>query len=564
MTRGWQAGRALFADFRRQAGSRLLAAVALLVAGVAVEGIGILLLLPILAVAIDDGTAVRELPIFREFGAITADAGFAGLVTAFAAMMIGRAVLLYRRDLALASLHADYEASLRIRAAATLAGLGWQRASQIAQSRMHALLATDIPRAALAVHYGQAIVVAAVLLASQVALAYLLSPTLALAALALIMLGLVASWRWVRAGKRSGVEITEGIAESSGAGFRLHTGLKPALAEGQASNFVAEYSRSLDHVKQRTLRFVVDQAQARAAAAVAAAVAAALMLVIGHRVLELPLPVLITALILFARMTGPAQQLQQSAQLLAGFVPSFAVIGAVLGDFRVPAAAEACPAMAGWRQFRLDGVTFRYPGGSGVENVTISLGAGEWLGLGGPSGAGKTTIVDLVAGLIDPQSGQREIDGAEIEGATLEQWRRGLAYVGQEPFLFQDSLRNNLAWGTDGASDAEMAEALRRVGAQTLIDSMPDGLGTFIGERGARLSGGERQRIALARALLRRPALLILDEATSALDLAAERSVIEAIRALNPRPAAIVVAHRGETLALCDRVIRLDDGAAAQ
>ena len=139
----------------------------------------------------------------------------------------------------------------------------------------------------------------------------------------------------------------------------------------------------------------------------------------------------------------------------------------------------------------------------------------------------------------------------------LAEWRETLSYVSQDPFLFHDSIRRNLLWASAKASDEEMWKMLGVAEAADLVRALPAGLDTIVGERGALLSGGERQRIALARALIRKPSFLLLDEATSAIDLTSERRILGRLRALEPRPAILMIAHRGESLALCDRLVEM-------
>jgi ATP-binding cassette subfamily C protein len=180
----------------------------------------------------------------------------------------------------------------------------------------------------------------------------------------------------------------------------------------------------------------------------------------------------------------------------------------------------------------------------------------------GPSGAGKTTLVDLMIGLLATETGRITVDGTVLAD-NAEAWRATIGYVSQEPFLFHDTLRANVVWGRPGASDAEIQRALELAFAD-FVNDLPDGLETVLGDRGVRLSGGQRQRIALARALLRKPSLLIMDEATNSIDVANERRILAAINGLHGAMTIVIITHRLADLPCVDTVLTLDGGRFAE
>ena len=165
-----------------------------------------------------------------------------------------------------------------------------------------------------------------------------------------------------------------------------------------------------------------------------------------------------------------------------------------------------------------------------------------------------------MAGLYPPQAGEIRAGGRPLQGPVLAAWRNSLSYVSQDAFLFHDTIRRNLAWASARAGEDEMWQALALAGAAGLVRGLDKGLDSIVGERGTLISGGERQRLALAGALLRKPRLLILDEATSALDSAAEREIFGSLRAMQPRPVIVLIAHREDNLEVCDRIIRIARG----
>ncbi len=214
---------------------------------------------------------------------------------------------------------------------------------------------------------------------------------------------------------------------------------------------------------------------------------------------------------------------------------------------------------------RYEGVTFRYDTGPDVlHSVDLSIRRGEVVAIVGPSGAGKTTLLDLLPRFYDPAAGRITIDGRDIKEAELGSLRHLMGIVTQETILFNDTLGANIAYGVVDAGRREIVAAAEAANAREFIEAMPDGYDTVIGERGTRLSGGERQRIAIARALLKDPPILIFDEATSSLDTESERLVQGAIERLLEGRTVLIIAHRLSTVRNADRIIVIDGGSIAE
>ncbi|WP_326725377.1 ABC transporter ATP-binding protein/permease [Streptomyces sp. NBC_00243] len=196
-----------------------------------------------------------------------------------------------------------------------------------------------------------------------------------------------------------------------------------------------------------------------------------------------------------------------------------------------------------------------------VRDFSLSVSPGETIALVGASGAGKSTVLNLVIGFIRPTSGRLLLDGTDMSTLDLRTYRRFVSVVPQESILFDGTVRENVAYGMDDAGDAAVREALRDANALEFVDRLPQGLDTVVGEHGARLSGGQRQRLAIARALIRDPRVLILDEATSALDTRSEALVQQALARLVHGRTTFVVAHRLSTIRGADRIVVMGDGA---
>lgn len=226
--------------------------------------------------------------------------------------------------------------------------------------------------------------------------------------------------------------------------------------------------------------------------------------------------------------------------------------------------ARDLPRLRGSVEFR--DVGFRYdPGGPDVlSDIRLTAQPGEAVALVGPSGSGKTTLVSLLPRLYDVSTGAVLVDGIDVRDATLSSLRSQIAIVPQEPFLFGTSVRENIRFGREDATDAEVEEAARAANAHDFIVTLPEGYDTQVGERGARLSVGQKQRLAIARAILRNPSILILDEATSAQDSESERLVQEAMARLMKGRTSFVIAHRLSTIQGADRIVVLESGRIAE
>lgn len=220
-----------------------------------------------------------------------------------------------------------------------------------------------------------------------------------------------------------------------------------------------------------------------------------------------------------------------------------------------------------FRTLSLNRVEFTYPNATrpALKDLSLEIHTGESIGLIGSSGSGKTTLVDVLLGLLAPQAGEIQYNNRALKD-LLPQWRAQVAYLPQQVFLIDDTLRRNVALGLadQEIDDTQLNEALRQARLAELVNELPHGAATLIGERGIRLSGGQRQRVALARAFYHGRNVLVLDEATSALDNETEREIVEEIRRLKGQKTLIVIAHRLTTVRHCDRIYRLKDGRIAE
>jgi len=264
-------------------------------------------------------------------------------------------------------------------------------------------------------------------------------------------------------------------------------------------------------------------------------------------------------------LTSPVRMLGMALGMAQRAVASGARVFEVLDrDPRLVAPEGAPPLPPGGGRVELRGVTFAYDGGAPVlRDVDLDVAAGRTVALVGATASGKTTLMALIPRLYDVSEGAVLVDGTDVRSVDLDSLRRQVAMVSDDAFLFSATLRDNIAYARPEASDEEVLDAARRAGLAELVEELPDGYDTLVGERGLTLSGGQRQRVAIARALLAQPRILILDDATSSVDATTESRIKQALREVMEGRTTFVIAHRLSTIALADEVVVLEGGRVA-
>jgi ATP-binding cassette subfamily C protein len=560
---------AFLREFINYAGAAGLRAAGLVLSGAVLEGLGLVLLVPLLGLVMGGGHLPHAATAaFSLLGADSAFARLAAMLSMFSVLMIVRAVLLRARDVSLLALQLGFVEMKRFGIVRMLAGARWDQVAGLKHARVTHLMSADIQRISQAANFILQCATALVMLAAQAVLALWLSPPLAVISFALLGISAFALLPLLRRARTLGAFLTNANLQLLNSTAQFLGGLKLAISQNLQESFVSEFKGTLNEITHRQISNTRQQSTSRVALATLSALVGAALILIGFGAFHLSPPVLIALLLVISRMSGPAGQVQMAMQQVAFALPAYAKVKELEADLvqiapLAPRSALAFPEGA----ITFDRVTFLHvedgEGGEkprGVRELSLSIAPTEFVGIAGPSGAGKTTFADLLVGLYPPQAGRVSVGTKPLQGDVLDAWRNGLAYVSQDPFMFHDTLRRNLLWARPDATEAELRNALSLAGAEELVQRMEEGLDTVMGERGTLVSGGERQRLALARALLRRPRVLVLDEATSAIDIAGERKILERLKALAPAPTIILIAHRQESLAYCDRVLEFRDG----
>ena len=561
------AARRLLKDFASVAGPSGARAAGLVVAGAALEGVGLSLLAPILAlifgVAAAPGRIGRGVDAaFALLGLETPLSRLLLLLTVFGALMSLRAVIVAARELAVARLYVGFGLALRLRIAKCLSSAKWEHVATLRHARITQMMSGDIQTLGFGILFVLQGLSGAAMLLAQCAIALVFSPALAAILILLLVVGAIALRPMIARAHELGGYLADANLDLLNSNAQFLGGLKLAISQNLETGYVEETRQALDHLAAVQISYRRQYVYGQAAlTAISALVGVALMLA-GTTWFQVSPAVLITLLLIVSRAVTPVGQIQRGVQEFAHVLAVYEKVRELVDELALAAREAEAPATA----VRLpvgpivfDRVTYRHQDGrgcnGGVSALELAIGPDEFLGITGASGSGKTTFADLLAGLYPPQEGRILVGGHVLSGPALRAWRDTLSYVSQDPFLFHDSVRRNLGWANPLADETAMWRAIDLAGARTLIQGMAAHLDSIVGERGILVSGGERQRIALARALLREPRLLILDEATSAIDSEGERDVLMRLRDMPRRPTIVLIAHRTENLSICDRVV---------
>ncbi|WP_420125043.1 ABC transporter ATP-binding protein [Longimicrobium sp.] len=540
-------------EIARMMPRRFTLAMVLTLAVTSGEAAGVLLLTRLLALAGVGslGGSAGALPraVDRAFAAVNVRPTLGAVLAVFVFVAVGVAMLQRTATLVGNRVYLDTAVQARVRLYRAIARARWLPMARTRGSELLNALTSEADRVGSAAYLLLTLLVHALLSLGYMALAIRVSPVLTGVAMACGGVLLLTQRRFRVTSRLMGKGLSDARAEVLNAATEHLGALKVVKSYGAEERNAAIFAAAAERsgvVHYRAWRALADS---RAAFMAGTVVMLAIVAWLALEVLDVSGATVLLLIFLFYRLVPRLSSVQTVYQQLSHDLPAWegldAHTRALEAEHEALSADQARPVELS-RALRFEDVWFSYGEArtNVVEGLTLEIQARRTTAIVGPSGAGKTTVADLVMGLVSPSTGRIQVDGRTLDESWLRAWRAGIGYVDQDTLLFNDTVLANLVWARPEATEAEVWEALRLAAADEFVRALPRGLATEVGDRGVRLSGGERQRLALARALLRRPALLILDEATSALDGENERRIRDAIGALHGSVTILMITHR--------------------
>jgi ATP-binding cassette subfamily C protein len=553
---------------------RLLAAVVIMAFTSLTEGLGVALLFPILQVAGFNlanqghvGHYTGEVRALLVRSGLSPSLWLPCLLLIFMLLMALRSLFSRVQSVITFRTVLTYELALGKRLYQSIISADWLFLVRRRSSDFTHALTAELTRVASCTYLLIGTLANAILALVYIALALKLSAGMTSLVLATGAALLLISRRWMRAVFESGTAVSESVSEVYAAATEHLQNLKAMKFGDAQSSDLAMFSSLQSSALEQSLKNTRSQAAAAFWFEAGSLMVLAAIIFASLQVLNVAPASVLLLLAVFTRLIPRLAAGQNQWQAFLSELPAFENLMAIYRDCvanaEVPGAGGPGPAFA--HEIRLEHVGFRYDAQRPMvlEDVSLTLAAGKVTAIVGSSGSGKSTVADLVNGLLSPVTGRVLVDGVELTPQTARAWRQHAGYVAQETVLFHDTVRANLHWAYPQASEQEMMECLTLAAAEFVFD-LPQGLDTTVGDRGMLLSHGQRQRIALARALLRKPAMLILDEATNSLDLDNEKRILDAIERLQGRTTILMIAHRASAIQRAQTIYVIENGRVAE
>lgn len=529
------------------------------------ETISLVLLIPIVASAAPEQSgAISSIPVIGQWLADNRPPLWI-LLTIFVILVSIQALLTRAKGLYNQAIMHDASDHMRITLFETVGLARWDALRRYRSGDLNHVLTDDAVRTIAAMRTSMTLFQAGSTLVITLALAALISWQMTVFAAVVGSLLFLALNPVRRRANLYGKEMTELFESQNHTILEFLQGLRTAKLFNAEDSHLQSYRTHLQKTRESVISFLRFSTTGTLAFQIGSTLIAATFVWLAIEVFALDIPRLVVLLVIFMRLVPRFNTLQQSTSALLSSLAGFRNYRRAVEYFEahqetVQSDTETAPHLL--EHINANSVTVEFEGMDrpALDSVTLSIERGMITGLIGPSGSGKSTLADLLAGLTAPSSGTICVDDVTINHENRRAWRGRVACVPQDVFMLNSTVIENLRIGKPDATIEQIWGALEKARVADLIRSLPEGLDAMAGERGSRFSGGERQRLALARALLAQPSLLILDEATSALDWENQTAITEAILALKGEITCLVIAHRGSLVTIADRIIALNAG----
>lgn len=554
-------------------GRRTLTALAFLILGSLTEGISILLLIPLLHLIgkPDQDYAVR-VPEALHWLVPGGTLPLAAILCLLVALVMLQAMFNRFKSVYMARLLYDFVNRVRMNLFESIGKARWGVFTRIRSADLDHALNGDVDRVQVAAFSLLMLTQATLLLVGYLVVSLFISPVMTSFAILIGLVLLVALQPFRARASAYGRTLTSNRQDQYRTVSEFLGGIKVAKSLNVEASYFAELGATLDRMKADNIAYVRNSTLGTALFQTASVVGLSLFIYIALVRFHLSLAEIVVLLLVFMRVAPRFMDMQLQTQQVLINLPAYASMQALQARFDAEREPDEGPAGQGAKLsldtgLNIRDVAFAYGDGEGkpvVSGITFGLPAGKVTALIGPSGSGKSTIADMLLGLLEPSEGKILADGVEITSQNRRAWRDQVAYVPQDVFLLHDTIAANLRLAAPRAGDDELWSALQKAHAADFVERLELKLETVVGDRGVRLSGGERQRIALARALLRKPSLLILDEATSALDWHNQSLIAQSIDGLRGRMTILTIAHRPSMIAFADWVVAVESGRVVE
>lgn len=545
----------------------------------AIEGISIYLLVPMLAViglfeaSISNVFPLNVLVKGLEQLPFTLNLPF--ILVLYFMLLTGQAVLQRYQTILNTEIQQNFIRYLRVETYESLIKAKWEYYLEKRKSDFNYILTTEISRVGIGTHGIIQLIGIVFFTIVQVTLAFLLSPSLTLVVMVCGAVIAIYMRKFVKGSKVLGKETTELMSNYFGGISEQFNGMKDMKSNRLESSFNEWFQSMSNRIHQNVMKLVKLNSKSTFIYRVAAGLLIIFFVYVSFSFIKVPPEKMILVILIFSRLWPKFSSIQSSIEQIVTMFPALNHLLKVQKECRKEqewdfSQMEELPSKPSFHlesAIECKNVSYRYKQAQdnwALSNINIAFPKNKTTAIVGPSGAGKTTLVDIVMGLLQPEEGEVFVNGEPLTEETVLGYRSTISYVAQEPFLFHSSIRENLQMVAPHANESDLWNALTFAAADEFVRKMPQGLDTIIGDRGIRLSGGERQRLILARAILRKPTILVLDEATSALDSENERKIQQAIDRLKGTMTIIVIAHRLSTIRNADQVVVLEGGRVIQ